>query len=51
MQNEHINIVGCFVSLVEATLGFAAFPPEKKKLVEADVTYAVGRPRSLYQKK
>jgi Mor family transcriptional regulator len=35
MQNEHIDIVGCFVSLVGSTLGLTVFTPEKQKLVDA----------------
>lgn len=35
MQNEHIDVVAYFVSLVGATVGAAAFPPEKQKIVDS----------------
>jgi Mor family transcriptional regulator len=35
MQNEQVDIVGCLVNLVGATLGLAVFTPEKQKLVDS----------------
>ncbi|MFC5551767.1 Mor transcription activator family protein [Massilia aerilata] len=34
MQSEHIDIVGCFVNLVGATLGLAVFTPEKQREID-----------------